>query len=49
MTEKILIIEDEEDLISTLEYALQKEGYEPIGAMNGTDGLAHAQKNPHHE
>lgn len=46
MTERILIIEDEEDLISTLEYALQKEGYEPMGVMNGADGLAHAQKNP---
>ncbi len=35
----ILIIEDEEDLLSTLEYNLRREGYLPHGFMSGEEGL----------
>ena len=46
MAERILIIEDEEDLVNTLEYALGKEGYEVVSSLNGTDGLGHANATP---
>lgn len=46
MAERILIIEDEVDLVNTLEYALGKEGYEVQSSLNGTDGLAYANGKP---
>ena len=39
MAERILIIEDEEDLVNTLEYALSKEGYEVVSSLSGGGGL----------
>lgn len=39
MSELILIVEDEHDLVGTLEYNLQKEGYETRAAFNGHDAL----------
>ena len=35
----VLVIEDEEGLLSTLEYNLQKQGYQTRAASTGTDGL----------
>lgn len=34
MSIKIVVVEDEEDLLELLEYTLQKEGYEVIGFLN---------------
>ncbi|MCK9473140.1 response regulator transcription factor [Sulfurimonas sp.] len=34
MSAKIIVVEDEEDMLELLEYNLQKEGYEVIGFLN---------------
>jgi len=44
MKEKILIIEDEKDIVKMLEYNLQKEGFRTIYAYDGEDGLRLAQR-----
>ncbi len=41
--QKILIIEDERDLLEVLTYNLEKEGYEVQSATDGRDGLQKAQ------
>jgi len=41
--QKILIIEDERDLIEVLTYNLTKEGFEVISATDGQEGLKRAQ------
>ncbi|MEO5339511.1 MAG: response regulator transcription factor [Magnetococcus sp. MYC-9] len=41
----ILIVEDEEDLLATLEYNLQREGYLTHGFATGEDGLEWAMQN----
>lgn len=40
---RILIIEDERDLTDVLSYNLQREGYEPLVAHDGLEGLRKAQ------
>lgn len=40
---RILIIEDERDLTDVLSYNLQREGYDPIVAHDGQEGLRKAQ------
>jgi two-component system phosphate regulon response regulator PhoB len=40
---KILVIEDERGLTDLLEYNLKREGYEPIVAHDGQEGLRKAQ------
>lgn len=42
MKEKILIIEDEEELVKGLKLNLEAEGYEVSWALDGEDGLAKA-------
>ena len=42
MTDHILIIEDEKDLILTLEYTFKKEGYKVTTASTGEDGIRKA-------
>ncbi|MBF0447554.1 MAG: response regulator [Magnetococcales bacterium] len=44
MPKTILIIEDEEDLITTLEYNLRQEGYTLLTALTGEEGLQLADK-----
>ncbi len=39
MKEKILIVEDEKDIIKMLEYNLKKEGFRVIAAQDGEDAL----------
>lgn len=46
MKEKILIIEDEEDLVKGLKLNLVDEGYEVDWAFNGVEGLRKAQQEP---
>ncbi len=41
---KILIIEDDKDIVEMLEYNLQEEGYETVSALNGETGIALAGK-----
>jgi two-component system, OmpR family, phosphate regulon response regulator PhoB len=42
----ILIIEDEPDLVATLEYRLKKEGFQTRSALTGSDGIKYAQLEP---
>jgi len=44
--ERILIIEDEEDIQELLQYNLSKEGLRTIAALSGEDGLKKARKEP---
>ena len=39
MTARILLVEDETDLVQTLSYSLEKEGYEVVAATSGGEGL----------
>lgn len=41
--DKILVVEDEEDILELVRYNLSKEGYQVVGAMNGEDGIRQAQ------
>lgn len=48
LKEKILLIDDEEDILNMLGYNLEKEGYTVYKASNGQDGIDIAKKiNPH--
>jgi len=46
MSGLILIVDDETDLLSTLEYNLQQEGFETRTAENGSAALAEATRDP---
>jgi len=39
MAKKVLIIDDDENIVRFLSVALEEEGYEPLGALNGKEGL----------
>jgi len=39
VTVKILVVEDDDNLLSTLEYNLQKEGYDVVTAIDGAQAL----------
>ncbi len=41
---KVLIIEDDRDIVEMLEYHLQEAGYETVSALNGRDGITLATK-----
>jgi two-component system phosphate regulon response regulator PhoB len=47
MPKSILIVEDEQDLVNTLEYNLEREGFETQSALNGSEGLELAESAPH--
>lgn len=44
MTKKILIVDDEQDIVETLRFVLENEGYECHCAYNGEDGLNKAKE-----
>lgn len=44
MKTKILLVDDEEDILDLLEYNLEKEGYETVRAMNGNEAIEMAKK-----
>ncbi len=46
MKQKVLIADDERDIIDFLEYNLEKEGYQVLTARNGIEAVAQAKKNP---
>ena len=43
MNEKILIVDDEEDILNFLELVLREKGYEVVTAGSGHDALTRAQ------
>ncbi len=45
MSKKILIIEDEKDIIELLDFNLSKDGFEVLSAQTGEDGLRLARTN----
>lgn len=47
-TYRILLVDDEEDILNFLSYNLKKEGYEVYTALNGQDGVALAKKHKPH-
>ena len=42
----ILIVDDEKDLVSTLEYNFEREGYQTRSALNGVEAVEQAKKTP---
>ena len=46
MTPLILIVDDEADLVATLDYNLRREGYETRSALTGAGALAALQSTP---
>ena len=47
MEKKVLIIDDEPELVKALEVRLRTEGYEPVAALDGEEGLRKArEENP---
>jgi two-component system phosphate regulon response regulator PhoB len=46
MSGLILVVDDERDLVSTLEYNLQKEGYQTRSALTGREALEAAELQP---
>lgn len=44
MATKILIVEDEKDIVKMIEYNLQKEGFRVVSALDGQQGLARARR-----
>ncbi|HRD37807.1 MAG TPA: response regulator transcription factor [Bacteroidia bacterium] len=45
---RILLVDDEEDILNFLSYNLKKEGYEVYTALNGHDGIELATKHKPH-
>ncbi|MBU0755348.1 MAG: response regulator, partial [Planctomycetes bacterium] len=39
MAKKVLVVDDEESIVRFLSVALEENGYEPVGANNGKEGL----------
>ncbi len=46
MKQKILIADDERDIIDFLKYNLEKEGFDVLSAKNGVEAVTQAKKNP---
>lgn len=46
MSKKILVVDDEKDIVELVRYNLQKEGYEVWSAYDGEQALALSQKYP---
>jgi two-component system, OmpR family, alkaline phosphatase synthesis response regulator PhoP len=44
MKEKILIVDDEKDIVKMIDYALKKEGYRTVSCYDGQDALDAARK-----
>lgn len=43
---KILIVDDEKDIVDLLKYNLEKEGYEVITALDGQTAIEYSSQNP---
>lgn len=46
MAKKVLIIDDDENIVKYLSVALSKSGYEPAGAYDGKEGLEKVEESP---
>ena len=46
MPEKILIIEDEKDIIELVRYNFRKDGFDVASFVSGKEGLEHLRRNP---
>jgi two-component system phosphate regulon response regulator PhoB len=46
MSSTILVVDDENDLVTTVEHALRREGYRTLAALNGRDAIQLAQREP---
>jgi two-component system alkaline phosphatase synthesis response regulator PhoP len=46
MPKKILVVDDEKDIVDLLKYNLQKEGYKVLTANNGKEALERVQQHP---
>jgi len=46
MKQKILIVDDEKDIVEFIQYNLEQEGFEVITAYNGKDALKLVKENP---
>ncbi|HTP14170.1 MAG TPA: response regulator, partial [Bacteroidota bacterium] len=46
MSRKILVVDDEKDIVELLKYNLQKEGYKVLTAYNGKEALERAAQHP---
>ena len=46
MSKKILVVDDEKDIVEMLKYNLEKSGYSVMIAHNGKEALEKAQKHP---
>ncbi len=46
MNTKILLVDDEKDIVEFLQYNLKKEGFDVITAYNGKEALAKISENP---
>lgn len=46
MERKILIVDDEKDIVDLLKYNLEKEGYEVITALDGQTAIEYSSQNP---
>src|SRR5437016_194087 len=46
MAKKVLVVEDETDLVKLLKYNLEKEGFKVNSATDGTVALAEARRDP---
>ena len=44
MKEKILIVEDEKDIVKMLDYNLKKEGFKTLSVRNGEDAIGSAKR-----
>ena len=45
MSEKILVVDDEQDIVKVLSKILELAGYEVISAYNGTEAIQHVKEN----
>jgi two-component system alkaline phosphatase synthesis response regulator PhoP len=46
LPKRILVVDDEKDIVDFITYNLQKEGYEVLSAYNGKQALVKAQQKP---
>ena len=46
MADLILIVEDEQDLVDTLTYNLQRSGYQTCAALTGAEALRYLERDP---
>lgn len=46
MKNKVLLVDDEKDIVEFLQYNLEQEGFEVLTAFNGVDALARLSENP---